>query len=119
VKPSVIFVATGNDQLPELTTAFAENGIRVLRCSSIPDAERLCRENDRAVVVLDLDKVPVTNRALKELSAKCPSVPIIGVADRRFHPELKEAMRSYLYACMCKPVDVEELMYLVKSIFQD
>jgi len=69
--------------------------------------------------MLDLDNPCVTNRMLREIARRCPSLKIIGVSGRLFHPEFKEAMRSYLYACMAKPVDVEALMYLVNSVFRD
>jgi DNA-binding NtrC family response regulator len=102
-----------------LTIAIARSGIEVLQCLSVSDLQNPSQERTRGVVILDLDDPCVTNRMLGEITRKCPILKIIGVSGRLFHPEFKEAMRSYLYACMSKPVDVEELMYLVKSVFRD
>jgi len=41
----------------------------------------------------------------------------MAVSGRPFHPELKEALATYICACLCKPVDLDEPIYLVKSIF--
>jgi DNA-binding NtrC family response regulator len=119
LNPLVVIVENDTKQLSELTTSLAAKGIEVLQCSSISDLERLIQENHIGVAVLDLDNGRVTNRVLREITRKCPSLKIIAVSGRSFHPELEEAMRSYLYACMSKPVDVENLMYLVESIFRD
>jgi DNA-binding NtrC family response regulator len=115
----LVFIVDNGKRLSELTIAIARSGIEVLQCSSISDLQKLCQERNRGVVMLDLDDPCVTNRMLGEIARKCPILRIIGVSDRLFHPEFKEAMRSYLYACMSKPVDMEELMYLVKSVFRD
>ncbi len=116
---SVILFEIGEEELPDQTMVFAATDVKVRRCHSLSELESLCEQNDRCVVVLDLDNAVITNRVLRDLKMKCPFLQIIGISNRSFHPELKESMRSYLYACVCKPVDGEELMYLVKSIIRD
>lgn len=114
---SVILVETTGEQPPELTTSLEASGFQVVSCCSIPDLEKHSQENDLGVVILDLDDPLVSNRVLRDVKRKRPALQIIGVSSRPFHPELKEALAHYLYACLCKPVDPEELIYLVKSIF--
>ena len=67
------------------------------------------------VVILDLDTVAVNNRMLGEFRRKNPQVCIVGLSKRQFHPELKEAMSTHIYACLRKPLDPEELIYVLRS----
>ncbi len=113
----VILVETIEEQPPELVTSLEANGFQVLPCCSISDMEKLSQESDLGVVILDLDDPYISNRVLRDVKKKRPALQIIGVSSRPFHPELKEAIANYMYACLCKPVDPEELIYLVKSIF--
>jgi DNA-binding NtrC family response regulator len=117
LNPLVIFVETGKVQAPELTSALEASGFQVLPCGSIFDLEELCREDNPGVVILNLDDPLMNNRVLKEMKRKRPGLKIIGISGRPFHPELKEAMASQIYACLCEPLDPDELIYLVKSIF--
>jgi DNA-binding NtrC family response regulator len=56
------------------------------------------------------------HRLFRNLKKTNPSVCIIGLSSRPFHPELEEAMSKYIHACLAKPVDEEELVYWVKSV---
>jgi len=100
----------------ELVTALAASGIEVLLCRSISVVEKLCHEDDLGVVILGLDDPRVNNRVLRDLKRKRPALHIIGISSRAFHPELKDAISNYIYACLRKPVDFDELIYLLKSI---
>ena len=37
----------------------------------------------------------------------------------RFHPELKDAICYHIYACLNKPVDPDEMVFWIKSIFDE
>ncbi len=114
---SVILVETAEEQPPELTGPLEANGFQVLSCRSIFDLEELCGDDELGVVILDLDGPLVSNRVLRDVKKKRPALQIIGISGRPLHPELREALAHYMYACLCKPVDPEELIYLVRSIF--
>jgi DNA-binding NtrC family response regulator len=84
--------------------------------NSLADFEAGNRIYPFQVVILDLDGLPVSNRFLRDLRRQNPEVHIIGISSRMFHPELQEAMRSDISACLSKPLDEEELIYWLKSI---
>jgi DNA-binding NtrC family response regulator len=119
VSPSVILVETGRARRPNLTAPLEANGFQVLSCLTIFDVETLCHEADLGVVILELESPLVSNRVLRDLKRKRPAMHLIGISDRLFHPELKDAISHYIYACLCDPIDPDELIYLVKSIFSD
>lgn len=113
---SIILLDPDTEQ-PELATTLEATGFRVLQCRSTADLERLIRKRNCGLVILDLDNPLFDNRVLGAMKRKHPALQIIGVSSRPFHPELKEALMSYIYACISRPVDPDELNYLVKSIF--
>jgi DNA-binding NtrC family response regulator len=83
---------------------------------SIQELENILRESDFIAVILDLDTIPVSNRILKELSIKYSNVTFLCISAKRFHPELQDAIRHYIYACLNKPVDPDELLYWLRSM---
>jgi len=70
-------------------------------------------------VIMDIDSVAVDNRAIRELASDFPAIPFLCISKERFHPELKDSIRNYIYACLTKPVDPDELSYWIKCIRED
>ena len=116
LNPSVILVETGKGHPPEVTKILEANGFQVLPCRSIFDLEKLCHQDDLGAVIVDLDDPLLNNRVLREVKRKRPALQIIGISSWSFHPDLKEAMANHIYASLNKPVDPDQLIYLVKGI---
>ncbi len=86
---------------------------------SIQELNNILRKEDCIAVILDLDTISVSNRNLKDLSTQYPNVTILCISAKRFHPELQDAIQHYIYACLNKPVDPDELLYWIKSIYEE
>lgn len=82
---------------------------------SLEDLENRIQSGLRQMVILDLDNLPVDDRFVLKIRKQNPSLPIIGVSERSYHPDLKEALSSQICACLVKPTDLEELFYCIKS----
>ena len=67
-------------------------------------------------VMIDVDTVVIDNRTMRELTLRHPGVYFFCLSHRRFHPELKDAICYHIYACLNKPVNPDELFYLLRSI---
>jgi len=70
-------------------------------------------------VILDIDSFPMTNSEIRELTINFPRVCFLCLSEDRFHPELKDAICYHIYACMAKPVDPDEMIYLLRCIRED
>jgi DNA-binding NtrC family response regulator len=70
-------------------------------------------------VIIDIDSVPVDNRLIREFALKYPAVRFLCKSKDRFHPELKDAICYHIYACLTKPVDPDELLFWIKSIYDE
>ena len=86
---------------------------------ALSSLEDLLDSNQYVAVVLDIDSVPVDNRTIRELAIKYPGVRFLCTSKDRFHPELKDAICYHIYACLNKPVDPDELLFWIKSIYEE
>jgi DNA-binding NtrC family response regulator len=70
-------------------------------------------------VLIDIDTVTVDNLAIRDLARKNPGVFFMCLSKDWFHPGLKDAISKHIYASIKKPVDLEELLFLINSIYDD
>ena len=115
----IVVVDADEEQCKELRAILAHEHYRITTLHSLLNLEESIHEGTCRAVILDLDTVPVGNRALRELKRKNPEVFIICLSKRKFHPELEEAISRHIYACLGKPVDPDELVYLLRSIYEN
>jgi DNA-binding NtrC family response regulator len=67
-------------------------------------------------MIIVLDTLPVDKLFFRDLKRLHPMMNIIGLSKQSFHPELEEAISQHIFACVNKPVDPEEIIFLLKSI---
>jgi len=102
--------------LCDLLTVYQYTAISI---NSLVSVDRYIAENDCRVLILNLDQVAATNKVFRNLKTKRPQLNIIALSQRQFHPELEEALREYISVCLGKPADPEELLYWLKTIFEN
>jgi DNA-binding NtrC family response regulator len=117
MKGPIIVIDADKGSRRELCNLLEAQDYQVIPSHSLAGFPGLIQGSSCRAVILDLDTVPVNNRQLRDLKKTYPDVYVVAVSDRSFHPELKEAMAAYIYACLCKPIDPDELVYWLKSIF--
>ena len=83
------------------------------------DLEPYLHESDCRAIILNLDNIRATNKTLRDLKRKKPLASIIALSERQFHPELEEAFREYISVCLKQPPDSDELVYWLRSIFEN
>ena len=86
---------------------------------SLPELEDLIKTDSYIAVIIDIDSIPVDNRTIRNLALKYPGVRFLCTSKDKFHPELKDAICYHIYACLNKPVDPDELLFWIKSIFEE
>jgi hypothetical protein len=67
-------------------------------------------------VIIDMDELPVDRQLFRSLKRLQPKLNILVLSSRTFHPEFEEAMTRHIYACLNKPVDPEEMIFLLRGI---
>ena len=86
---------------------------------SLSETTQIFTSHQPGTIIIDIDELPVSDRFFKELKNKLPKVHILGISQRSYHPEMKESITSDFYACLKKPVDIEELEYFLASIYKN
>lgn len=114
----VVIVGSNKELSHELCSALENQHCRTLPIQSFANIETNIKAGTRHIVILDLDNLTVDNRSIRNLRKGNPEICIIVLSSRSFHPELKEAMSTHIYACLSKPVDTEELIYWIRSILE-
>jgi len=115
----IVVVDADKAQCQKLCTLLERSNYRTVPSHSLTNLERPVEEGPLQVVILDLDTLPVDNRFIVDLRRENPGVRIMGLSNRRFHPELQEAISKHFYACLYKPVDTDELFFWLRSIWEN
>jgi DNA-binding NtrC family response regulator len=119
----VIVLDADTTQNQNLCALLKDNTYTATPMNSLANMDRYMAEIDCRAVVLNLDNISVTNKTLRDLKRKKPSINIIALSKRQFHPELEEALeealREYISVCLARPVDTDDLVYWLKTIFEN
>lgn len=116
MKKTIAVVNANPDERGELCRLLERSHYRADPIEALSELTRRLAEVRCDALILDLDTPAVDNRFIRTLTRENPDLCIIGTSSRHFHPELEEAMRAHISACLSKPVSEEELVYWLKSL---
>jgi DNA-binding NtrC family response regulator len=116
MKHEIAVFVSGKPQAKALCSILSKGPYTPVKLDSIADVQGYMQGRDSGALILDLDTEQITNAELGELKKKHP-ITIIALSQEQFHPRLEESLRHHIYACISKPVDPDELLYLLRSMF--
>ena len=122
MKRLIIFMGTETEDAHTLVRFLEVEGFQVeieAPHQHISLFSRQVREVGCQTVIIDLDDLPFESRYFRDLKRQNPKLNVIGLSEKSFHPELAEAISIHMYACLKKPVDTDEISYLLKSVFDN
>ena len=119
MKKKILVLSANVQESTSLCALLNKSHFSTVSVDSIQELENVLNEEDCIAVILDLDTIPVSNHILKELSISYPDATFLCISAKRFHPELQDAIQHYIYACLNKPVDPDELLFWIKSIYEE
>ena len=119
VKKEILVLDPDERQSRNLRDLLTDHDYTTISMNSLVNMDQYIEENDCRALIMNLDNVAVTNKVFRELKRKKPLLNIIALSKRQFHPELEEALREYISVCLAKPVDSDELVYWLKTIFRN
>ncbi len=119
MKKEVVVLDADQKQGNNLCRLLTDHQYETAPLSSLKALDDYLEQSECRALIMNLDNVAVSNKALRELKRKKPLINIIAVSERQFHPELEEALREYISVCLAKPVDTDELMYWLKTVFDN
>jgi DNA-binding NtrC family response regulator len=116
MKHEVAVLASQQPQNQEILSILGQGPFAPCELSSMGDISVYMHGRDKGVLIVDLDTEQVTNAALRELKKK-HHLTIIALSGEHLHPNLEESLRHHIYACIGKPADPDELLYILRSVF--
>ena len=114
--PEIVIVNADETQRRDLVQILKPQHFRATAFDSLKRLEAYLRKKLCLAVLIDLDNLPADQRFFKNLKRMHPDVCILGLSERPFHPELEEAISRHFFACVSKPVDPDEIFFLLNSI---
>ncbi len=118
-KTLIIIIGQDVDDYLSLITMLEENQYQGIILKTLKTLKEYLSENECMAVIIDIDSVKVQNREIRKLKLTFPQNTFLFMSCTSYHPELKESICYYLYACMKKPVCSDELFYLLRCIKDD
>ena len=118
-KPKVVVIDADRQDGRQLCDLLQDLNYSVSLIHSLKDLEQELHKDPEVAVILDLDTVPVNNQFFRGLRKIHPQLHMLGVSKLSYHPGLEEVIGSHLFACLVKPLDVEELSFWLKSITEN
>ena len=119
MKKKIVILDANQNSCVELSDIINSKNYPFIQAQTLSSLEDFLESDQYVAVVLDIDSVPVDNRTIRELALKYPGVRFLCTSKDRFHPELKDAICYHIYACLNKPVDPDELLFWIKSIYEE
>ena len=119
MKKEVVVLDANQTQSANICNMLEAHNYKAASLNSLSDLNGYMQDIPCPAIILNLDSIAVTNKILKRLKAKNPLTSIIGISERQFHPELAESLREYISVCLTEPVDPDELIYWLKTVFEN
>ena len=119
MKKKIAIMAADPDSMGELSGIINSGNYAYTEVHALSSVESLLDSDKYLAVVIDIDSVQVDNRTIRTMALKYPGVRFLCTSKDRFHPELKDAICYHIYACLNKPVDPDELLFWIKSIYAE
>ncbi len=112
----IMVLDTDKKQREKLCSLLEDQEYQVTPIQSLPKLEKNIRENACQAIILDIDSVKIDNQTIRKLALNNKGIHFLCLSRNRFHPNLKEALCYHIYACIKKPIDLDELLFWLKSI---
>ena len=119
MKEETILAGRSEKENRRLRSLLEKHRYKVTTTHLLSELKQLLSRIDCRVIMVDLDETFAEKNVFGDLKQENPSLYIMGLSSRTFHPELKEAISNHIFACLRKPVDSDELLFLLKTIYEN
>ena len=115
--PEIVLAHPNNKASHQIADILAHEQFPFKLIANLEELQTYLETTPCSTVIIDMDDLPVDRQLFRNLKRLLPKLNILALSSRTFHPELEEAMTRHIYACLNKPVDPEEMIYLLKSVY--
>ena len=119
MRKDILVVNDNKEECNDLCEALNRAKHQTIPLFSLISLEEKIKETACLAVILDLNALSIDNRLIKKLTIANPEVYFFGLSEKRLNPEFQESICYHIYACLNKPIDLDELLYWIKCICED
>lgn len=119
MKKRIVVLDSDQKECRRLCSLLEKNQYPTIPMTSTQYLETNLKQINCLAVILDIDTISVDNRTMRELAIRFPGVYFFCLSERPFHPELHDAICYHIHACLTKPVDSDELLFWIRSIYEE
>ncbi len=119
MRKNILVVDSNNEQCNDLCEALNRVKHQATPLSSAIKLDERIKETGCLAVILDLNTPFIDNSVIKQLTIANPGVYFLGLSENRLNPEFEESICYHIYACLNKPVDLDELLYWIKCMYEE
>ncbi|MBT3227264.1 MAG: hypothetical protein HN580_29760 [Deltaproteobacteria bacterium] len=119
MKRAVIVLSKNRDENAAMCSILKDTTYSPKSLFSYDDLEKSLKAEEFLAVFIDTDSIPLDNSSIRFLNKNFPNVSLLLTSVKKSHPDLEEAIGQYVYACISKPIDPEEVIYWLKCILDD
>ncbi len=112
----IVFLDTDEQHSKALCTMLEAKQYHAVPMRSLDSIRGYIQKSSCLAVILDVDNESVDNRSIRQLTVNFPEVYFFAMSQHRYNPEFKESMSYHVYACLNKPVDMDEMFYWLRCI---
>ena len=116
MEKSILVIDANKKQCRELCGMLESGRFKAMPLSSSASLQERIEETECQAIFWDIDTVKADNRIIRDLTIKFPGVYFFCLSKHPFHPELQDAIRYRIYACINRPIDLDELFFWLRSI---
>ena len=112
----VTILDTDQKQCSDLCFQLKERQFHGAAITSLPELKRHLQSSNCKIVIIDIDTVSIDTYSIKDITTRNPEVYFFCLSKDHFHPKLKDVIGRHIYACISKPVDLEELFFWLEAV---
>ncbi|MCU0575130.1 MAG: hypothetical protein MUC41_19410 [Syntrophobacteraceae bacterium] len=116
MQKTIVVLNADPDERPELCRLLERSHYLAVPLETLTELASCLTDTRCNALLLDLGRLPVDNRFICTLGKEHPALCLICISIRNFHPELEEASRMHITACLGKPVNEDVLLFWLRSL---
>ena len=103
----------------ELSLLLTKQNFRTTPVYSFKDLKKYLKNYECLSAILNINNLSMDNRDIRDLTIKNPDVYFLGLTDKMFNPELREAICYHIFACLTLPFHPDHFFYWFHSFIYD
>ena len=115
----LIILTTEKKEWEDLVSSLHADNCQVVFSPAREKLGECIRKTESVIVIIDLDFISVDNRIVREYARGFPEVYFFGASRDQFHPDLQEAISNHFCACLRKPIDLDEIVFWLRSLYEN